>query len=308
MAWPPGPRLAMASRDEAAPRGGKGARAGGRSCRRSPATARTSDSALRDSFPERGVVGGPAGLARAVSSRSSSPRALLAPGAAKLVRRRVASASDGCYGGQHLSGYLPAPGGRFVDYMTTKRGMADALRAVIASGGNPFAQSRDGWSARSRRCCRPAPPPGSYGRTSSRPTCSQADLGGGGRGDLRGPAAGAGAGVLVAGGGAGGDLRDRGQFPCLRPGRQPPPGSRDRGQVTVIKASRWRGGQPRGQVRARCQPFGDPARDRRQRDPAAVRAALRLGPRVQFRQVIEDGLLRGLLLSAGTGSSPPLST
>jgi AcrR family transcriptional regulator len=32
---------------------------------------------------------------------------------------------------------------RFVDYMTTKRGMADALRAVIASGGNPFSESRD---------------------------------------------------------------------------------------------------------------------------------------------------------------------
>jgi AcrR family transcriptional regulator len=32
---------------------------------------------------------------------------------------------------------------RFVDYMTTKRGMADALRAVVASGGNPFAQSRE---------------------------------------------------------------------------------------------------------------------------------------------------------------------
>lgn len=31
---------------------------------------------------------------------------------------------------------------RFVDYMTTKRGMAEALRAVIASGGNPFAHSR----------------------------------------------------------------------------------------------------------------------------------------------------------------------
>jgi hypothetical protein len=27
--------------------------------------------------------------------------------------------------------------------MTTKRGMADALRAVIASGGNPYAHSRD---------------------------------------------------------------------------------------------------------------------------------------------------------------------
>jgi AcrR family transcriptional regulator len=31
---------------------------------------------------------------------------------------------------------------RFVEYMTTKRGMADALRAVIASGGNPYEQSR----------------------------------------------------------------------------------------------------------------------------------------------------------------------
>ena len=32
---------------------------------------------------------------------------------------------------------------RFIDYMTTKRYMAGALRAVIASGGNPFAESRD---------------------------------------------------------------------------------------------------------------------------------------------------------------------
>jgi AcrR family transcriptional regulator len=31
--------------------------------------------------------------------------------------------------------------GRFVDYMTRKMGMADALRAVIASGTNPYAQS-----------------------------------------------------------------------------------------------------------------------------------------------------------------------
>ncbi len=30
----------------------------------------------------------------------------------------------------------------FVEYMTTKRGMSDALRAVIASGGNPYEQSR----------------------------------------------------------------------------------------------------------------------------------------------------------------------
>lgn len=32
---------------------------------------------------------------------------------------------------------------RFVDYLATKRGMADALRAVIAAGGNPFAESLD---------------------------------------------------------------------------------------------------------------------------------------------------------------------
>ncbi|KAB8180104.1 TetR/AcrR family transcriptional regulator [Microbispora catharanthi] len=32
---------------------------------------------------------------------------------------------------------------RFVDYLATKRGMADALRAVIASGANPYAHSRD---------------------------------------------------------------------------------------------------------------------------------------------------------------------
>ncbi|MFF5171961.1 TetR/AcrR family transcriptional regulator [Micromonospora sp. NPDC000089] len=32
---------------------------------------------------------------------------------------------------------------RFVDYLATKRGMADALRQVIATGANPFAQSRD---------------------------------------------------------------------------------------------------------------------------------------------------------------------
>ena len=31
---------------------------------------------------------------------------------------------------------------RFLEYMVTKKGMADALRAVIASGGNPYAQSR----------------------------------------------------------------------------------------------------------------------------------------------------------------------
>ena len=31
---------------------------------------------------------------------------------------------------------------RYVEYRATKRGMAEALRAVIASGGNPYAESR----------------------------------------------------------------------------------------------------------------------------------------------------------------------
>lgn len=36
---------------------------------------------------------------------------------------------------------------RFVDYMVTKRHMADALRAVVASGGTPFAHSRERMTA-----------------------------------------------------------------------------------------------------------------------------------------------------------------
>jgi AcrR family transcriptional regulator len=32
---------------------------------------------------------------------------------------------------------------RFVDYMTAKRGMSETLRAIIASGGDPYAHSRD---------------------------------------------------------------------------------------------------------------------------------------------------------------------
>jgi AcrR family transcriptional regulator len=32
---------------------------------------------------------------------------------------------------------------RFIDYMTTKIGLSDAIRAVVMAGGNPYAQSRD---------------------------------------------------------------------------------------------------------------------------------------------------------------------
>jgi hypothetical protein len=33
--------------------------------------------------------------------------------------------------------------GRFIDYATAKMGMADALRAVVASGGDPYGRSRE---------------------------------------------------------------------------------------------------------------------------------------------------------------------
>lgn len=32
---------------------------------------------------------------------------------------------------------------RFVDYMTTKIGMSDAIRAVVSAGGDPYAHSRE---------------------------------------------------------------------------------------------------------------------------------------------------------------------
>ena len=54
-----------------------------------------------------------------------------------------------CDGVEPLLAQLPADRAlrawmdRYVGYMATKRGLADALRAVIASGGNPYAHSRD---------------------------------------------------------------------------------------------------------------------------------------------------------------------
>lgn len=53
-----------------------------------------------------------------------------------------------CDGAPHLVATLPPDAAlrtwmdRFVDYAMTKRGMAEALRALVASGGNPFADSR----------------------------------------------------------------------------------------------------------------------------------------------------------------------
>ncbi|TCB90261.1 TetR/AcrR family transcriptional regulator [Micromonospora zingiberis] len=54
-----------------------------------------------------------------------------------------------CDGAAELLDHLPPDEAtrawmdRFIDYVTTKREMADALRLVIAAGTNPYAQSRD---------------------------------------------------------------------------------------------------------------------------------------------------------------------
>ncbi|MGK5742011.1 TetR/AcrR family transcriptional regulator [Micromonospora sp. URMC 103] len=54
-----------------------------------------------------------------------------------------------CDAAPELLGRLPADRALrewmelFIDYLAAKRGMADALRLVIASGANPYAESRD---------------------------------------------------------------------------------------------------------------------------------------------------------------------
>ena len=60
---------------------------------------------------------------------------------------------------------------RFVDYMTTKRGMADALRAVIASGRTRTSTAAASSSPRSPRCWRRPAGPGRCAATSNPPTC-----------------------------------------------------------------------------------------------------------------------------------------
>jgi AcrR family transcriptional regulator len=55
---------------------------------------------------------------------------------------RLCDSVDGLLAEQAPADALRAWMDLFLDYLTTKRGMADALRAVIASGGNPYAESR----------------------------------------------------------------------------------------------------------------------------------------------------------------------
>ena len=63
---------------------------------------------------------------------------------------------------------------RYIDYMTTKRGMAAALRAVVATGGSPYAQSRDRLLTAITALLQAGAAAGTLRADVSRPTCSRA--------------------------------------------------------------------------------------------------------------------------------------
>ncbi len=109
-------------------------------------------------------------------------------------------------------------------------------------------------------------------------------------------AVGIGLDVLIAGSGPGHDLGNRSQFLSLRPGRNPPPRPRRRGQVTILQISDRSRGQPRGQVRPRRQVLGDQSGQLSGRDTLF---AVLIGTR--------DGLPGGLLVR-GAGCGRTVST
>ena len=83
-----------------------------------------------------------AGVGIGTLYRHFPTREALVEAAYRSELSRLCDAVDGLLATMAPDAALRAWMDLFVDYMTTKRGMADALRAVIASGGNPYAQSR----------------------------------------------------------------------------------------------------------------------------------------------------------------------
>lgn len=74
---------------------------------------------------------------------------------AQRNREQLLAAAVTAFSGKALRTWMDL----FIEH-TTKRGMSDALRMVIASGGNPFAESRSrlttGWQAAGPADGRPA--------------------------------------------------------------------------------------------------------------------------------------------------------
>jgi AcrR family transcriptional regulator len=84
-----------------------------------------------------------AGVGIGTLYRHFPTREALVEAAYRSELQRLCAAADELVAERPADEALRAWMDRFAEYMSTKRGMADALRAVIASGVNPYAESRD---------------------------------------------------------------------------------------------------------------------------------------------------------------------
>jgi len=83
-----------------------------------------------------------AGVGIGTLYRNFPSREALVDAAYRSELARLCDAVPELLAGQSADKAMRAWMEMFLDYMTTKRGMSEALRQVIASGGNPFAESR----------------------------------------------------------------------------------------------------------------------------------------------------------------------
>jgi AcrR family transcriptional regulator len=83
-----------------------------------------------------------AGVGIGTLYRHFPSREALVDAAYRSELARLCDAVPGLLAGQSADKAMRTWMDMFLDYMTTKRGMSEALRMVIASGGNPFAESR----------------------------------------------------------------------------------------------------------------------------------------------------------------------
>jgi AcrR family transcriptional regulator len=84
-----------------------------------------------------------AGVGAGTLYRNFPTREALIEAAYRNELARLCDAAPGLLASTAPRGALRAWTGRFIDYATAKIGMAAALRAVIESGGNPYARSQE---------------------------------------------------------------------------------------------------------------------------------------------------------------------
>ena len=84
-----------------------------------------------------------AGVGTATLYRNFPTREILIEAAYRNERSRLCDAAPDLLAAMPPREALRAWMGRFIDFATAKLGMADALRALIESGANPYAQSQE---------------------------------------------------------------------------------------------------------------------------------------------------------------------